>query len=144
MAYCSSCGAELPANAKFCSSCGASLNHKETPKQTLHFQQDTPYSPKLYVKNVQADLKECPECGRMTDSLKSYALFEKCVFLICYISFRRVQYTCCPDCMRKHLIEKGILTSNVITANFFWLMFILPLTIIELYLCSKKGHSEGV
>ena len=143
MAYCSSCGKELQPNAKFCTSCGTPVTQNVNPQQQVYSHQKIQQSTASKV-TCKSDHTYGPECGRMTDSLKSYGLFESCVFLICYISYRRAQYTCCPDCMRKHLIEKGILTSKVITANFFWLVFILPLTLIELYFCGQKGHSKGV
>ena len=80
----------------------------------------------------------CPCCGRKSKTLKSYTMFKECLFLGCYIKWQMVTYTCCPDCMRKKLLDESIFTSKIITANVFWLFIILPLAIIQLFLCSRE------
>lgn len=86
---------------------------------------------------------QCPECGRFSDSIKRYRIIDFCLFILIAANCRYVEYTCCPDCMRKHILEKGF-TYNIITANFLWLILILPWSII-LILCSySKGHSKAV
>ena len=80
----------------------------------------------------------CPCCGRKSKTLKSYTMFKECLFLGCYIKWQMVTHTCCPDCMRKKMLDEGIFTSKIITANVFWLFIILPLAIIQLFLCSRE------
>lgn len=80
----------------------------------------------------------CPNCGRKCNTLKRYTMFKECLFLGCYIKWQMVTYTCCPDCMRKKILDESIFTPKIITANFFWLFIILPLAIIQLFLCSRN------
>ena len=80
----------------------------------------------------------CPCCGRKSETIKSYTMFKECLFLGCYIKWQMVTHTCCPDCMRKKILDESIFTPKIITANFFWLFIILPLAIIQLFLCSRN------
>lgn len=135
MPYCTSCGAEINASDKFCAHCGKPVTGKvSTPTaETVHTHQpDTTHE------------ITCPYCGRKSDSIKSFTMFKYCLFLLCYMKWQMVNYTCCPDCMRKKILDEGIFTSKIITANFVWLFFILPMSIIQLFLCNQKGHSKGV
>ena len=56
---------------------------------------------------------------------------------------RRVTYTCCPHCMRKHIMMKGF-TYNILTANLLWLFLIIPWSIVLLIASYTKGHSSSV
>lgn len=144
MAYCTNCGKKISASNRFCSHCGQpvpSTAYTPSPApayanpHTLHEHEHRPaHEPEII----------CPTCRRKSDAIKRYTMFRECLFLICYIKWQLVTYTCCPDCMRKKILDEGIFTSKIITANFFWLIFIFPLAIIQLFLCGQKGHSKGV
>ena len=85
----------------------------------------------------------CPECGCKSDSIKRYELPHLYVFLGVYLYYQNIEYTCCPHCMRKHIFVKGF-TYNIITANIFWLFFLLPWSIVQFLRSLTKGHSKEV
>lgn len=86
----------------------------------------------------------CPECGQLSDSIKRYSMFDYFLFLFFAASHRKVTYTCCPSCMRKHIIKEGIFTWKIITANLLWLFLILPWSLILLLFSYTKGHSSSI
>lgn len=144
MRYCTSCGSEISESDRFCAHCGKSVadNVGGLVVAPEHDHQQT--EPIHTYYNVWTSEIACPSCGKKSDSIKSFTMFKNCLFLGCYIQWEMVTYTCCPDCMRKKIIDEGIFTSKIIKANFFWLFVILPLAIIQLYLCGRKGHSKGI
>ena len=89
--------------------------------------------------NPTSGLLTCPECGKSTDSLKRFTLPHFWLFLVCYVQWQNVEYTCCPECMRKHILAKGLL--HVITANFIWPIIIFPWVLIQFIRTYSKGHS---
>lgn len=128
--FCSECGAPLPPQIisscpnccatvqpgqKFCTSCGEKLvaTHVGSLQTPRH------------------NAVECPECGRMTDSLKQATLFNKLLFLMVYTRWQTVRYTCCPECMRKHIAEHS--ASTLLSANFLWPLLVLPIHGYHLY-----------
>lgn len=146
MPYCTFCGNEISASDRFCKHCGNPVAHSSSNTDTTSPSQQS-QSEHIHSHShsfTHGPEITCPSCGRSSDSIKSFTMFRECVFLICYIKWRMVNYTCCPDCMRKKILDEGIFTSKIITANFFWLIFILPLAIIQLFLCNQKGHSKGI
>ena len=56
MAFCTNCGKELPADAKFCSECGAKVN-MQSSTQTAH--RKTVYD---------GEVHKCPNCGEIIDA----------------------------------------------------------------------------
>lgn len=86
----------------------------------------------------------CPECGQPSDSIKRYSMFDYFLFLFVAASHRKVTYTCCPLCMRKHIIKEGIFTWKILTANLLWLFLILPWALILLFFSYTKGHSSSI
>ena len=144
MPYCTSCGKELSASDKFCAHCGNPVTNSTTGASSApaHTHQQT--ASEHIHQSVGISEITCPICGRKSDSIKRYKMFRHCLFLICYTQWQTVTYTCCPDCMRKKILDEGIFTSKIITANFLWLILILPLSIIQLFMCNQKGHSKGV
>ena len=86
---------------------------------------------------------QCPECGRFSDSIKRYKMIDFCLFIFIAARLNYVSYTCCPLCMRRHILKKGF-TYNIITANLLWFFLILPYSIILLLFCLSKGHSKSV
>lgn len=88
-------------------------------------------------------LVRCPECGQFSDSIKSYSLPYRYWFLGVYISTQNVEYTCCPHCMRKHILIHGF-TYNILTFNVLWPWFIFPWMVVQLIRSYTQGHSKSV
>lgn len=143
MAHCPSCGKEVSATDIVCVHCGEPIPYGSSSPS---------YSATSYPKEAMntryrssnAHEIACPSCGRNSNSIKRYTMFKSCVYLGCYLSWEMVTYTCCPDCMRKKILDEGVFTTKILTANLFWLFIILPWAIIQLFLCGQKGHSKGV
>lgn len=146
MPYCTYCGKEISASDRFCKHCGTAVAHSTSNTATppTYQQQQSEHNHSHNHSFAHGHEIACPCCGRSSDSIKSFTMFKECVFLICYVKWRMVNYTCCPDCMRKKILDEGIFTPKILTANFFWLICILPLAIIQLFLCNQKGHSKSV
>lgn len=144
MPYCTSCGKETSSSDRFCSHCGKPVINSNVNAHAVHVHTHQQTTPEQAHHSVCTPEIVCPCCGEKSDSIKRYTMFRVCLFLICYINWQTVTYTCCPDCMRKKILDEGVFTSKIITANFFWLIFILPLAIIQLFLCNQKGHSKGI
>lgn len=85
----------------------------------------------------------CPECGEDSSSIKHYTMIRWALFLFVAAQTQRVTYTCCPKCMRKHILWHGF-TYNIITGNILWLILILPWSLILLIMSFTKGHSSSV
>lgn len=147
--FCAACGNPLPMQAenkcpkcqskieqvqKFCSVCGHDLQ-QSTP---------TPNSVKSdYAKPIDTTIGiRCPECGKVTNSLKQATLFNKLLFLMVYTQWQTVQYTCCPECMRKHIAKQSAIT--LFTGNLIWPFLALPLHGYHLYKSYQPGHSKAV
>ena len=88
-------------------------------------------------------LIRCPECGELSDSIKRFKMFDYLIFIGIAGWWREVTYTCCPKCMKKHILHKCF-TYNILTANIMWLIMILPMSIIQLIRNSRPGHSKAV
>ena len=85
----------------------------------------------------------CPECGMPTDSMKCYTLPHVFLFLFIFASWNSVTFTCCPHCMRKHILIKCF-TYNILATNIMWPVIILPWGIFQLIRSFTKGHSKEV
>ena len=83
----------------------------------------------------------CPECGRHSDSIKRFILPGRWTLFV-YLFYSNVTYTCCPHCMRKHILIQGF--KNLITMHFFWPFFILPWMIVQYIRSYQKGHFKGM
>lgn len=156
--FCSACGNPLPANAelkcpkcradiehgqKFCSVCGENLQPVHQHNVQPVVQPPITDTPQPSFHNHPSAFKiTCPECGKPTDSLKQATLFNKLLFLMVYYRWQNVTYTCCPDCMRKHIADRSAAT--LITANFMWPLAVLPLHGYHLYKTYQPGHSKSV
>ncbi len=130
---CPKCHADISPNQKFCTVCGEKLPAVNTT---------TPGSNHTFQPHISSNLIECPECGRMTDSLKQATLFNKLLFLMIYTQWQMVTYTCCPQCMRKHIANRSAAT--LITGNFIWPILALPLHGFHLYKSYQRGHSGSI
>lgn len=96
--------------------------------------QPTPQPP------VPDNMIRCPECGQPTDSLKRYTLPHLWIFLYVYLGWQNIEFTCCPHCMRKHILIKGF-TYEILLANVLWPFIILPWCLVQLIRSFIKGHS---
>lgn len=86
---------------------------------------------------------QCPECGRFSASIKRNQMIDVIIFFFIGASTRYVTYTCCPNCMRKHIMIKGF-TYNILGGNILWPFVILPWSLILLLCSYTKGHSKSV
>ena len=104
-----------------------------------------PYSSQVntHTESSHGTLLQCPECGRLSDSLKCFTLPNYAVFIGIYAQWQNVQYICCPSCMRKHIGVKCF-TYNIVLANIMWPIFILPWGVTQLIRSSQKGHTTTV
>ena len=85
---------------------------------------------------------ECPECGKISDSIKCYKLPKLLVFVLVYGYASTQNYIGCKKCIRKRIFLNGF-TYNIITGNFLWLFF-LPWMIIQLLRSFTNGHSREI
>lgn len=85
----------------------------------------------------------CPECGKESMSIKSYLMPRWLLFIGIFAQYQMVHYTCCPKCMRKHILIHGF-TYNILTGNILWLIMGLPWYIVVLIMSFTKGHSKSV
>jgi hypothetical protein len=84
---------------------------------------------------------ECPECGRMTNSLKQYKYMSYLAF-VWFFAFWNVKHAlACPSCMRNDLLIK--LTYNAVLANILWPFIILPWNVALFVMTFGEGHSKG-
>lgn len=150
--FCSACGAPLPADIdlrcpkckssvkqgqKFCAVCGENLRQASaTDRSDASYTQADKRQAASFQK-VGPDSVRCPECGKMTDSLKQATLFNKLLFLGAYMQWQTVKYTCCPECMRKHISNHTL--STLVPGNLMWIVMVLPLHGYHLY----KSYQQG-
>ena len=85
----------------------------------------------------------CPECGEISESIKQYTLMEDRVFILFYTLWNQGTYTCCPHCMKKHIL-KSTFSWNIITGNLIWLLVDMPHNLLHLIANNTKGHSKNV
>lgn len=64
----------------------------------------------------------CPECGAISDSIKTYTMLRWILFLGIFAQIQKVTYTCCAHCMRKHILctDSHITSLLVIFCGLFW------------------------
>lgn len=95
------------------------------------------------IERAQNVMIKCPECGEESSAIKHYTMIRWALFLFIGAQTQRVTYTCCPKCMRKHILWHGF-TYNIITGNVLWFLLILPWSLILLIMSFTKGHSSSV
>lgn len=86
---------------------------------------------------------QCPECGRMSDSIKCYSLPELWVSLVFFLHTERKNHIGCKKCIRKKIFLKGF-TYNIITGNVYWLIMIVPWMVCQLVRSFTNGHSDEI
>jgi hypothetical protein len=84
----------------------------------------------------------CPVCGQATDSLKQYTCYGPCGFYVIWIKVQTVVCRGCPVCLRQFLWQ--MCRDNVVPANFFWLLLLLPKTLLQVAATYSAGHSRSV
>jgi hypothetical protein len=84
----------------------------------------------------------CPVCGQATDSLKQYTCYGRCGFYVIWIEVQTVVYRACPVCLRQFLWRTCL--DNMISANVFWLLLLLPKTLLQVASTHTTGHSRSV
>lgn len=129
---CPKCNGVIESGQKFCTSCGQDLTQ-----------------PPIDLSNVKPTYSmvgisvPCPECGKMTDSLKVYRLPDLWICLGVWVRYATKGHVCCPSCMRKKILLHGF-TYNIVTANLLWPFIIMPWSIVNLFRTRSKGHSKEI
>jgi hypothetical protein len=111
--------------------------HQKQRETAVSFANPPPDKP---VRYDQIPLP-CPHCGRPTQSLKRYRVFDYLVFLFVAFSVQTVMHTACPRCMRTSLLLRSAL--NVVLANFLCPVVLLVHG-MEFLATFSKGHSTSV
>lgn len=133
---CPKCQSKIRQNQKFCSICGHDLQQPIPTVNNVKLNYATPIIDNNTIGII------CPECGKVTNSLKQATLFNKLLFLMIYTQWQTVTYTCCPECMRKHIAKRSAIT--LFTGNLIWPIVALPLHGYHLYKSYQPGHSKSV
>ncbi len=82
--------------------------------------------------------RTCPVCFGETHSLKVYRITRiYCFFL--FIQWQRETVRACPGCMRAYLTRWGL--TQLLAANFFWPVLVLPHLLFRLLATFKRGHA---
>lgn len=84
---------------------------------------------------------QCPECGKVSDSIKSYSL-PNFTFLFIVYRWGYEHHVVCADCMRKKILE--IACRGLLKANILWPVFYAPRLAVNLTRTFVKGHSEDI
>lgn len=86
----------------------------------------------------------CPECGKVSRSVKHYIFIEELLFLFFMARCKRVPRVCCDECMKKHIRKMTFSLWNIIGDNVLWILLILPWALCLLLMNKTKGHSKKV
>lgn len=84
-------------------------------------------------------LRQCPVCWNATDRLKQYNYVEWFFFYFIGVAASETQYRACPRCMRKFIVRRC--AYNIIPANLFWFLFVLPYGLLLICRTFQRGHS---
>lgn len=85
----------------------------------------------------------CPECGKMSDSVKSYDFPEPTFLLIAY-NWKTKHHVACAKCMRKRILSSLFSIRQMLKANFSWPIVNLPWLSVNLTRTFVRGHSEDI
>ena len=129
---CPKCNGVIEPGQKFCTSCGHDLTQPSIDLSNV--------KPKFSMEGIPVP---CPECGKMTDSLKVYRLPDLWICLGVWVRYATKGHVCCPSCMRKKILLHGF-TYNIVTANLLWTLIIMPWSVINLFRTNSKGHSKEI
>lgn len=92
-------------------------------------------------KKLERTPVQCPECGEMSDSIKSYSLPDF-TFLFVASRWGHDHHVACAKCMRKKILSAAAI--GLIKANVMWPIFYLPRLSVNLTRTFIKGHSEDI
>lgn len=92
-------------------------------------------------KKIERTPIQCPECGKYSDSIKSYTLPDF-TFLFFGYKWGYNYHIACASCMREKIIE--VASKGIIKANIMWPIFYLPRLSVNMTRTFVKGHSEGI
>lgn len=99
-------------------------------------------NPQLWESLSHTPIK-CPECGKVSDSIKCYSLPGLWISLLFYLHYESKKHMGCPKCIRKKIFLKGF-TYNIITGNVYWLIMIVPWMICQFARSFTNGHSDEI
>lgn len=92
-------------------------------------------------ESEEPTLLPCPDCNQMTDSLKVFTLPVIVFFIVGAVSQRK-KAAACPACMRKRVMTMS--ATNIVTSHIVWPLVVLPMTLIQLWITTRAGHSNDV
>lgn len=84
----------------------------------------------------------CPSCRKPTASLKQFAYVDWFVFYFVGVAASETHYRACPKCMRRFIARRA--AYNIIPANVFWVLFVLPYGLLLTCKSFRTGHSPEV
>jgi hypothetical protein len=90
-------------------------------------------------KRTDNQLK-CPECGRLSDRIKSYRMGLLIFLLLFWVTYMEREAGC-PSCIRKKIASYCAI--NLVTANLIWPLIILPWSLVLLLDSFCAGHSDA-
>jgi hypothetical protein len=101
----------------------------------------TPEEKKAEAQRIAQTHLPCPNCGRLTLSLKRYSIFYWIFLFLMGAMTRRITYTACPPCQRRKLALRTVIT--LVPANFFFPLVLLLHS--SLFAASfTSGHSRSI
>lgn len=101
----------------------------------------TPEEKNAEAQRIRQTQLACPNCGRLTLSLKQYNFFVWIFFFLVGAFHRSIRYTACPSCQRKKLALQTLLT--LIPANLFF-PIVLLLHGGYFAMSFRPGHSRPI
>ena len=96
----------------------------------------------MELGEYEQGLRECPVCGRQTDSLKQYQLLARMWFLLFFHAHQTAICRACPECMRRFAWR--LAWGNIVSANVSWPFVMLPQALWVGVSSRIPGHSADV
>ena len=85
---------------------------------------------------------QCPECGKMSRSIKSYRIPENVFVLIFPLKGGYTEYITCNECMRRIVLRKAPL--SILKSNLMSPIATLPWLLVNFYRSFISGHSADI
>lgn len=92
-------------------------------------------------KKLERTPVKCSECGKESDSIKSYTFMEMTFAFVAY-RLNYEHHICCAKCMRKKIYDSAL--SGLIKTNIFWPIVCFPNLSVCLTRTFVRGHSDDV
>ena len=96
---------------------------------------------KEFRKKLERTPAQCSECGKESDSIKSYTLPDITFAFFAY-RWGYEHHICCASCMRKKILMSAL--TGIIKTNVLWPIVCFPRLSVNLTRTFVKGHSEDV